>query len=198
MDIDIGKTELVIDKVFADLINLLKVINNDLNLKSKICDISDIIVKTIEEEKKVLFFGNGGSAADSQHMAGEFISRFMMNRKSIPGIALTTDSSVMTSIANDYGFQDLFSRQIEGLGNEGDIAYAFSTSGKSPNVLKGLKIAKEKGLITIGMTGSNGYEMNNLCDYLIEIPSGIVPRIQEGHLLVGHLICQIVEEKLFN
>ena len=121
----------------------------------------------------------------------------MFNRQSLPGIALTTDSSVITSIGNDYGFEDLFSRQIEGLGNKGDIAYAFSTSGMSPNILKGLKISKKKGLINIGMTGSNGCKMRNLCDYLIEIPSEIVPRIQEGHLLIGHIICQIVEENLF-
>ena len=130
-------------------------------------------------------------------MAGEFISRFMFDRNSIPGIALTTDSSVITSIGNDYGFEEIFSRQIEGIGNKGDIAIAFSTSGKSPNVVKGLETSKEKGLITIGMTGINGNKMKNLSDFIIQIPSDNVPRIQEGHLLIGNIICQLVEEKLF-
>ena len=121
----------------------------------------------------------------------------MFHRESMPGIALSTDSSVMTAIGNDYGFGELFSRQIEGLGNEGDVAIGFSTSGKSLNVINGLKKSREKGLITFGLTGINGDEMKNYTDLLIKVPSDSVPRIQEGHLLIGHVICQLVEDKIF-
>ena len=187
-----------ISRSFEESLEVISTMMKNKELERSIDIVSSAIVKSIKEENKTLFFGNGGSAADAQHMAGEFISRFMFDRKSMPGIALTTDSSVLTSIGNDYGFAELFSRQIEGLGKKGDIVIAFSTSGKSPNVINGLKQSKQNGLITFGLTGKNGNEMEKYTDLLIKVPSESVPRIQEGHLFIGHVICQLVEEKLFN
>tara|TARA_A100001035_G_C27780566_1_gene501533 strand:- start:49 stop:645 length:597 start_codon:yes stop_codon:yes gene_type:complete len=197
MDSKLDFMENKIEKILKDSIKLNTTILRNKSFNRNILQISNIIVNAIKNNNKVLFFGNGGSAADSQHMAGEFICRFMFERKSIPGIALTTDPSVMTSIANDYGYEEVFSRQVEALGNKGDISFAFSTSGMSRNVIKGLETAKKKGLITIGMTGENANEMGNHCDFLVNIPNNQVPRIQEGHLIIGHIICEIVEEQLF-
>ena len=133
----------------------------------------------------------------AQHMAGEFVSKFMFDRKSLPGIALTTDSSLKTAVANDYGFKYIFSRQIEAIGEKGDVAFAYSTSGKSLNVLKGLEIAVKNGLFTVCLTGEEGDIMGDYCKILIKVPSKVVPRIQEGHLLVGHTISELVERRLF-
>tara|TARA_Y200000002_G_scaffold370107_1_gene365156 strand:- start:65 stop:661 length:597 start_codon:yes stop_codon:yes gene_type:complete len=197
MDSELKNMGREVSEIFKDSSKLISKIVNNEELNKTICLMVNSIAIAIKNKKKVLFFGNGGSAADAQHMAGEFISRFMFHRESMPGIALTTDSSVITSIGNDYGFDQLFSRQIEGLGNLGDIAIGFSTSGKSPNVIYALKKSKEKGLITFGLTGINGDEMKKYTDLLIKVPSDSVPRIQEGHLLIGHVICQLVEDKLF-
>lgn len=186
-----------ISSILMEASNLFSQLENDDIFKENIISISIEIIKSLKSGNKVLFFGNGGSAADSQHMAGEFVSKFKFNRKSMPAIALTTDSSIITSISNDFGYEKIFSKQIEGLGNKSDIAFAFSTSGNSKNVLEGLKKAKEQGLRTIGLTGLNGGLMKNFCDYIIKIPSSDVPRIQEGHLLVGHIICEIVEKEMF-
>ena len=150
----------------------------------------------MKNEKTIFLAGNGGSAADSQHMSGEFISKFMKDRRSLAAIALTTDTSIITSISNDYGYEYIFSRQIEGIGEKGDIAFAYSTSGNSVNVINGLRKAKQIGLSTIGFSGIKGGDMKKYCDLIINIPSNSVPRIQEGHLLLGHIICQIVEEEI--
>ena len=197
MDSELDLMKNKIELILEESIKLNSKILANKALKKNILEISNIIVDAIKTKHKVLFFGNGGSAADSQHMAGEFISRFMFDRKSIPGISLTTDPSVMTAIANDYGYGEVFSRQIDALGNEGDIVFAFSTSGMSQNVIKGLETAKKKGLITMGLTGANANKMKKYCDFIVNIPNSNVPRIQEGHLLIGHIICEIVEEKLF-
>jgi D-sedoheptulose 7-phosphate isomerase len=146
---------------------------------------------------KVLFAGNGGSAADAQHLAGELVSRFAYDRPGLPAFALTTDTSVLTAIGNDYGYERLFSRQVEAVANAGDVFFGISTSGRSPNVLSALRAARSKGLTTIGMTGRNGGEMPALCDHLLRVPSDITPRIQEGHIAMGHAICQIIEAQLF-
>ena len=172
---------------------ILEILKNDGEIIQKINDLIFIVCKCIKNDKKVLFFGNGGSAGDSQHMAGEFICRFLKDRSSFPGIALTTDTSVLTSISNDYGYEKIFSRQIEGIGKKLDIAFAFSTSGNSENVILGLKKAKEIGLTTVGFSGLGGGNMKEFCDFIIEVPSKSTPRIQEMHLLIGHIICEGIE-----
>lgn len=141
--------------------------------------------------------GNGGSAADAQHLAGEFVSRFYFERPGLPSLALTTDTSILTAIGNDYGYERLFARQIEANGKEGDVFIGISTSGNSDNIIEALKTCREKDITTIGMTGEIGGRMTELCDYCIKVPSQETPRIQESHILIGHIICSIAEESLF-
>jgi D-sedoheptulose 7-phosphate isomerase len=146
---------------------------------------------------KVLLAGNGGSAADAQHIAGEFVSRFAFDRPGLPAIALTTDTSILTAIGNDYGYEKLFARQVQAHGNKGDVFIAYSTSGKSPNILLALQEARRKELICIGMTGNRHGPMVDGCDYCFEVPSDDTPKIQEGHLVLGHILCGIVENAIF-
>lgn len=146
---------------------------------------------------KILIAGNGGSAADAQHIAAEFVSRFEFDRPGLPALALTTDTSILTAIGNDYGFERLFSRQIEANGTPGDIFIGISTSGNSPNILSALTSAKERGLITIGLAGAAG-KIQSACDICISVPSSHTPRIQESHILIGHIICAYVEKELFH
>ena len=152
--------------------------------------------QAIQNGNKIIFFGNGGSAADAQHLATELTIRFKEDRKPIAGLALTTDSSTLTAAGNDYGFDYIFSRQIEALGKEGDIAIGISTSGNSPNVLNALKAARENKLITIGFTGKDGGKMPNLCDETLIVPSNTTARIQEIHITLGHMLCAALEQKL--
>ena len=154
-------------------------------------------VESLKNDGKLLLAGNGGSAADAQHIAGEFVSRFTFDRPGLPAIALTTDSSILTSIGNDYGFDRLFSRQIQTLGRNGDVFIGYSTSGKSVNILSAFKVAKAQGMICIGLTGNRGGPMVDMCDYLLAIPSSDTPKIQEGHLVLGHILCGLVEDTLF-
>ncbi|NOZ64077.1 MAG: D-sedoheptulose 7-phosphate isomerase [Caldiserica bacterium] len=153
-------------------------------------------VKTIKGGGKIILFGNGGSAADAQHIACELVGRFKMERKGLPAIALTTNTSVLTSVANDYNFAHIFSRQLEALGNKGDIAVGISTSGKAENVIEGLKKARELGLTTVAFTGEAGDNLKKLSDICLQAPSRETPRIQEVHILVGHIICGLVEKEL--
>ncbi|MDA8153967.1 MAG: D-sedoheptulose 7-phosphate isomerase [Acidithiobacillus sp.] len=146
---------------------------------------------------KLLLAGNGGSAADAQHIAGELVSRFMFDRPGLPAVALTTDTSILTAIGNDYGYEDLFARQIQALGRRGDVLIAYSTSGKSANILRALETAQGKEMVTIGYTGNCGGPMRNLCDILLEIPSSGTPKIQEGHLVLGHILCGLIENAIF-
>lgn len=146
---------------------------------------------------KILLAGNGGSAADAQHIAGEFVSRFAFDRPGLPAIALTTDTSILTAIGNDYGYEKLFARQVQAHGQKGDVFIGYTTSGKSPNILLALQEARTRGLGTIGMTGNRGGAMGELCDHLMEVPSADTPRIQEGHAVLGHILCGLVEEALF-
>lgn len=159
--------------------------------------ITQVCVAALKKGNKLLFMGNGGSAADAQHLAAELVSRFAFDRPGLAAIALTVDTSVLTAIGNDYGYGHVFSRQIEALGRPGDVLIGISTSGKSPNVMAGLEKARQMGLITVGMTGSHGERITQLVDYMIEIPSRSTPQIQEGHILIGHIICGAIEEQMF-
>lgn len=152
-----------------------------------------LITTCLRSGNKVLLFGNGGSAADAQHIAAEFTGRFVKERRSLPAIALTTDTSALTAIGNDYGFEHIFERQVEGLANEGDILIGISTSGNSNNVVKALELGRKLNCKTIGLTGRDGGAMNNCCDLNIVIPSDITARIQEMHILIGHIICDAVD-----
>jgi len=171
----------------------------DDKIQSRITDSIEMVVACFQNGKKLLFVGNGGSAADAQHMSAEYVSRFMFDRPGLPSIALTTDTSALTAIGNDYGFEFLFSRQIESLGSNGDVLFAYSTSGTSANIIMAIKIAQSKGINIIGMTGCKpqSSDMKDLCDITIEVPSQETPHIQEGHLIIGHLICQHVEQQIF-
>lgn len=156
----------------------------------------DILERGVRGGGKLLLFGNGGSAADAQHIAAELIVRYQADRAAIAAIALTTDSSTLTACGNDMGFDALFERQIEGLGRHGDVAVALSTSGNSPNVLKGLDRARSMGLKTVGLTGGTGGKMRGACDALIVVPSTVTARIQEMHGMIGHVLCKALERRL--
>ena len=174
------------EKILSDS-SLLKLIN----------EVSRKAIDIYKNGNKTLIAGNGGSAADAQHIAGEFVSRFYFDRPGLASQALTTDSSILTSIANDYGYKRLFARQIQANGNCGDMFIAISTSGNSANIIEALKECKNKDILTVGLTGESGGKMVELCDYCIKVPSSSTPRIQESHILIGHIICSVVEEALF-
>jgi D-sedoheptulose 7-phosphate isomerase len=159
-------------------------------------DITAALIKALKNGNKILFFGNGGSAADSQHIAAEFVSRFKRERKALPAIALTTDTSILTAIGNDYSFDNVFSRQIEALGEPGDVAIGISTSGNSPNVIKAVKTARKMEMLAIGFTGESGGELKNCVDLCFQAPSPSTPHIQEAHITAAHAICDIVEREL--
>ena len=173
-----------------------EILNSDLILDS-IEDISKLIIDGYKNNKKVLVAGNGGSAADAQHIVAELVSKFTKDRKALNAIALTTNTSILTAISNDYGYDEVFARQIEAYANEGDIYIAISTSGNSKNIIKSLEKANSMGLITIGFTGNNLSEMDKLCKFLIKVPSFNTPIIQESHIMLGHIIAQVVESQLF-
>jgi D-sedoheptulose 7-phosphate isomerase len=188
--------ELIIDRINKN-IEIKQNILKNIDLIEKINIVAKMIIKACKENKKVILFGNGGSAADAQHLAAELVNKFYLDRKSLPAIALTVNTSILTAIGNDYSFDQIFSKQLEGIGAEGDIAIGISTSGNSKNVIEGLKFAKEKKLYTIGFTGKNGGKINNIVDICINVPSDDTPRIQEVHIMIGHIICEIVEKELF-
>jgi D-sedoheptulose 7-phosphate isomerase len=154
----------------------------------------ELMVSTLKSGSKVLLAGNGGSAADAQHIAAELSGRFVKERRALPGIALTTDTSALTSIANDYGYQYVFSRQVEALANENDLFIGISTSGNSQGILNALESATKLGCKTLGLSGRNGGKMNGLCDLNIIVPSDVTARIQEMHILIGHILCKAVDE----
>ena len=154
-------------------------------------------VDCLQRGGKILLAGNGGSAADAQHIAGELVSRFAFDRPGLPAIALTTDTSILTAIGNDYGYERIFARQLQAHGNKGDVFVAYSTSGKSPNILLALDEARARGLTSIGLTGNRPSSMAARCDHCLVVPSGDTPKIQEGHLVLGHILCGLVENALF-
>ena len=158
---------------------------------------SEIIADTFKSGGKLLIFGNGGSAADAQHIAGELVNRFLQNRRGLPAIALTTDGGALTCIANDTGFENVFARQIEALGTKGDICVAISTSGASPNIVRACEQAREQGIKAIGLLGCDGGRVAALCDLALIVPSNDTQRIQETHNLVGHVLCELIESEMF-
>lgn len=185
-----------IKEYLADSIEIKQLILSDKKLLEGISTVSDLILDSFQKGNKFLIAGNGGSAADSQHIAAEFVSRFYFDRPGLSAIALTTDTSMLTAIGNDYGFENLFSRQIEAHGNKGDVFIGISTSGNSKNVIKAVKAAKELGVITVALCGSKG-DLGGVCDFSLPVPSTSTPHIQEAHICIGHMICAIVEEKMF-
>ena len=165
---------------------------------SELIAATDTVIRTLRAGGKILLFGNGGSAADAQHLAAEFVNRYLIDRPPLPAIALTTDSSALTSIANDYGPADIFAKQIQALGKDNDVAIALSTSGNSANVLRGLECCRTIGMPTIGLTGGSGGEMAALVDHCLCVSATTVtPRIQETHILIGHVICEMVDRRLY-
>lgn len=184
---------------------ILKIFEESLEVKKRfvkenietIIEVSKVIAKAFNEGKKLLLFGNGGSATDASHIAAEFVNRFKKDRPGLPAIALNTDIAVVTSIANDYDYTEVFSRQLKSLAQEGDIVIAISTSGNSSNVIKAMDVAKEKRLRTIAFTGAKGERFASKADYALIVPSENTPRIQETHITLGHVLCQMVEEILF-
>ncbi|QGQ98487.1 SIS domain-containing protein [Paenibacillus psychroresistens] len=172
------------------------ILEND-QLTNLIKEVSEKAIEVYRAGNKTILAGNGGSAADAQHIAGEFVSRFYFDRPGLASLALTTDTSILTAIGNDYGYEQLFARQVQANGVKGDMFIGISTSGNSKNVIKALEVCKEKGIITVGFTGASGGNMAELCDYCIKVPSNETPRIQESHILIGHILCAIVEEVIF-
>jgi D-sedoheptulose 7-phosphate isomerase len=159
---------------------------------------SNVITQAFKDGKKVLFCGNGGSAADAQHLAAEFSGRFYTDREALPAEALHCNTSYITAVANDYSYDVVYARMINGIGKPGDVLVGLSTSGNSKNIVEAFKTAKLKNMITIGLTGESGGVMKNISDYLLNVPSNDTPRIQESHIMLGHIICQLVEEKYFS
>lgn len=174
----------------------LKVLANE-QYVALIEEVSQMITDRLKDGSKVMFCGNGGSAADAQHLAAEFSGRFYLDRHALPATALHCDTSYLTAVANDYSYDVVYSRLVHGLGNTGDVLVGLSTSGNSKNVVAAMVTAREKGIITVGMTGESGGQMKDLSDFLFNVPSSDTPRIQESHMLTGHIICQLVEEKYF-
>jgi D-sedoheptulose 7-phosphate isomerase len=186
-----------IKNIITESINVKSNILKDEKLLQTVKDCVAVMVSAFKNGNKVLFCGNGGSAADAQHLAAEFSGRFYTDRDALPAEALHCNSSYITAVANDYGYDVIYSRLIKGIGNKGDVLVGLSTSGNSNNIIKAFEVAKEKGMITISFTGSTGGKLKAISDYLINVPSNDTPRIQESHITLGHIICQLVEETYF-
>lgn len=187
-----------IDLYIAETIVVKGKLSEDKNAVQAIEDAVNLVVTAYKNGNKLLIAGNGGSAADAQHIAGELVAKFLIERPALNAVALTTNTSIITSIGNDFSHEEIFARQIDAYANKGDIYWAISTSGNSKNVIKSLEKAKEKGLVTIGLTGESQCLMDTFCDVIIKVPSKKTPIIQESHIMVGHLICALVEKRLFN
>lgn len=169
----------------------------DQELKTRLGQALELCVKALRGGRKIMFAGNGGSAADAQHWAGELVSRFYYDRPGLAAVALTTDSSILTAIGNDYGYDYTFARQVEALGQAGDVLVAISTSGRSRNILRAMDVADERGIAVIGFTGRSGGDMAGRCAACFQVPSDETPRIQEGHEFLGHLLCGLIESEMF-
>ena len=187
-----------ISKIIQASVNVKEQILKDEAMLDTVARCSEAITQAFKNGNKVLFCGNGGSAADAQHLAAEFSGRFYTDRKALPAEALHVNTSYITAVANDYSYDVVYSRMIDGIGRPGDVVVGLSTSGNSGNILKAFESARKIGMITVGFTGATGGKMKDLSDYLLNVPSTDTPRIQESHILVGHIICQLVEEAYFN
>lgn len=187
-----------IKNILSRSINLKQAILADEELVRATQNIVNQLVTTFQSGGKVLFCGNGGSAADAQHLATELSGRYYLSRPALFAEALHVNTSFLTAVGNDFGFEHVFARAVEAMGKKGDVLFALSTSGNSPNILKAIEKAKSMGLTVMGMTGETGGKMLEICDYLLKVPSTDTPRIQEGHMLLGHVICELVEHKLFS
>ncbi len=186
-----------IETYLSESVDVLKAYSIDGQARETMVGFADVITTALTGHKKLMIAGNGGSAADAQHIAGEFVSRLFFDRAPLPAIALTVDSSVLTAVGNDYGYDRIFERQILGLGNSGDVFLGISTSGKSPNVLLALDAAKKQGMTTLGFTGAHGAAMNAKCDLVLIAPSAKTSIIQQIHIVAAHIICGLVEERIF-
>lgn len=182
-------------KIFRESSHVKEAFLND-NL-GKLANVIEAVTNALKSGNKVMIFGNGGSAADAQHIAAEFVNRFIIERPPLPAIALTTDTSVLTSIGNDYDFSEIFAKQVRALGQPGDIAWGISTSGNSPNVQKALEVAKKMSLVTLAFTGKDGGAISRMADFALNVASSSTARIQETHITAGHAICELVDIKLF-
>ena len=181
----------LIDESIQNILECKKMIN-------EINQVKDIIITRLKNGNKIILFGNGGSAADCQHMAAELIGRFLIKRKSLPAISLTTDTSILTAVGNDFGFDQIFSRQCESLVSKGDVIIAISTSGNSINVINGINTAKEKGAVIVSLTGNNEGKLDDISDIILKMPTEHTPYIQECHRIIIHILCNLVEKELIN
>ena len=188
---------MIIENYIQASIDTKQKILNDKNILATIQNAANAIIKAYKNGKKVLTAGNGGSAGDAQHIAGELVSKFFFDRPGLSAFSLATDTSILTAIGNDYGYDKSFSRQIQANANDGDVFIAISTSGNSKNIVNAILEAKKKNVTTIGLVGQKACEMDTLCDYIIKVPSESTPTIQESHIMIGHIICSIVEEAIF-
>jgi D-sedoheptulose 7-phosphate isomerase len=187
-----------IESLIAASIEVKQKLLSDPSTSKKIAAIVRQTVEALQNGNRLWFCGNGGSASDAQHLAAEFSGRFYKDRKALPAEALHCNTSYLTAVANDYSYEIVYARLVEGICSPGDILFGFSTSGNSVNIVKAFEMARSKAVLTVGFTGSSGGKLKELCDYLVNIPSDDTPRIQESHILVGHIICQLAEEEYFN
>lgn len=192
-----GDLEHLVQQRIQDSLALKEALLQDAEVIHRLVEVARRIVECLNCGGKVLLFGNGGSAADAQHLAAELVGRYRLERQGLPAVALTVNTSLLTAIGNDYGFGDIFARQLQALGAPGDVAIAICTSGNSHSVLRGVEAARAKELVTVGFTGKIGGQLKALVDYCICMPSEETPRVQEGHILIGHILCEIVERELF-
>ena len=193
----VSMSNAAIIRAIGDSISVKQKILEDEGLINSLHEVAGECITAFRQGNRVLLAGNGGSAADAQHIAAEFVGRYAFDRPGLPAIALTTDTSMLTAIGNDYGYEQIFCRQLEANGRKADVFIGISTSGNSPNVVAALRRARELDIITVGLTGQDGGVMQSLCDYCIQVPSKSTPRIQESHIMLGHIICGLVEEALF-
>jgi D-sedoheptulose 7-phosphate isomerase len=193
----LGIERLVADRIRESVAVKQALLQNE-EFLALVAEVARAIVESLRRCGTVFFFGNGGSAGDAQHLAAELVGRYLRERRGLAGLALTTNTSCLTAIANDYGYDSVFARQLQAMGSAGDIAIGISTSGNSANVLRAAEAAREKGMITVGMTGMDGGKLKSLVDYCLCVTADHTARIQEAHILIGHILCEIVEEELFD
>jgi D-sedoheptulose 7-phosphate isomerase len=191
------RSETFVRGEIVETVGVLNALLADHGLLNLVEDVAELCVEAIRRGNKIIFAGNGGSAADAQHLAAELVGKLAYDRPGLPSISFTTDTSILTAIGNDYGYDEVFRRQIEALGVKGDVFIAISTSGRSKNLLKALEAARDKGITTVGMTGATGGDMLPLCDHCLRMPSTSTQKIQEGHIVVGHIFCGLIERLLF-